>query len=167
MSSKRSKNSPDDVLPAALTQRLLADIQSPPAEAAALARVRRSLMRRVAAESPPQISTLSLAEARFKDYFPGVRRAVLQRDEAGETWLLRLAPDATVPAHDHPHGDEWSLVLEGACSVDGQSLAVGDAQYAPQGSRHGAIHSPGGCLLWLRLARGPNPAGAAGYSASA
>jgi anti-sigma factor ChrR (cupin superfamily) len=158
MSSKRSKSPTPDSLPAGLTEQLLQEIAPLPASPETLARVRRVLMRRVAAEAPSQVSTLALASARFKPYLAGVERAVLQRDAAGETWLLRLAPDATVPEHDHSWGEEWSLVLEGACSVDGQHLTVGDSQFAPQGSHHGAIHSPGGCLLWLRLAKQAAPA---------
>jgi quercetin dioxygenase-like cupin family protein len=46
--------------------------------------------------------------------FPGVSRKVLRNDtESGESAaLVRLEPGASVPAHDHPAGEEV-FVLEG------------------------------------------------------
>lgn len=151
---KRAATSDSDaVLPDLLVEQLLA--ASPPATGsdarAAQRRARQVLMRRVAADSAAATRTVRTANGAWRTCLQGVDRMVV--DEAGpvHTWLLRLAPGASLPAHTHHHGDEESLVLSGSCLINGELLMAGDYHHAAAGSRHGRLVSEAGCVLWLRL----------------
>jgi anti-sigma factor ChrR (cupin superfamily) len=63
--------------------------------------------------------------------------------------LMRLAPDASLPPHEH-HGGAEAFVLDGGFEDAGGRYGRGDWIRYPHGSRH-AIASPRGCRLYLRL----------------
>jgi len=78
--------------------------------------------------------------------FPGVEtRPLLGK----KTLLVRMAPKSSLPAHDHDHGAEQCLVLEGSISCDGLTAYAGDFTYMPRGSKHHALYSEDGCLLLI------------------
>ncbi len=62
--------------------------------------------------------------------------------------LVRLAPGAAVPTHDHPAGEEL-FVLDGGCDDDHGSYAAGSWVRYPPGSRH-ALTSKQGCTLYVK-----------------
>jgi len=68
------------------------------------------------------------------------------------SYLLRLAPGATLPAHRH-RVDEECLVLEGVLRVGGR-LEVGAGSYhlAHRGSLHATITTTTGATVFLRAA---------------
>ena len=76
-----------------------------------------------------------------------------------QTCLFRLAPGACLPAHDHDEGEEQCLVVAGDVWLDDAHYAAGDWQVAQRGTRHGAVRTDGGCLLFIRSAftRSPGP----------
>lgn len=78
---------------------------------------------------------------------PGVEISRLFVDEAGRTKLalLRYAPGATVPPHEH-EGTEYIQVLAGAQQDERGSYPAGTLLVSPPGSRH-SITSPQGCLV--------------------
>ena len=84
---------------------------------------------------------------------PGVSVKVLRRDRAtGEsTSLVRFAPGARFPAHNHPAGEEV-FVLEGDFQVGRHRLVGGDYLYTAPDERH-AASSAGGCLVLVILPR--------------
>ena len=78
--------------------------------------------------------------------FPGVEtRPLLGK----KTLLVRMQPKSSLPAHDHEHGAEQCLVLEGSISCDGTTAYAGDFTYMPRGSKHHALYSEDGCLLLI------------------
>jgi len=65
--------------------------------------------------------------------------------------LLRYAPNAHVPFHEHD-GYEHVFVLSGSQEDDRGTYAAGTLVVNPPGSRH-SVRSPGGCMvlvLWER-----------------
>lgn len=64
------------------------------------------------------------------------------------SFLLRLQPNGSLPAHDHCT-DEECMVLEGEASLGGIIVHAGDYHIARKGSRHGVISSRSGALLFL------------------
>jgi anti-sigma factor ChrR (cupin superfamily) len=74
--------------------------------------------------------------------------------EAGQvTSVVRYAPGATFPAHDHPDGEEI-LVLEGVFSDEQGDWPAGTYLLNPEGFRH-APHSEPGCVLFVKLRQYP------------
>ncbi|MDX2217978.1 MAG: cupin domain-containing protein [Burkholderiales bacterium] len=141
------------VLPDRLVAELLAaststdDLQA----RAAQRRARQQLMRRIATETGAATHTVRMADAAWQPCLRGVERMVVNESGPVHTWLLRLAPGASLPAHAHDHGDEESFILSGSCLLDGEPLGAGDYHHAPAGSRHDRLVSETGCMLWLRL----------------
>jgi quercetin dioxygenase-like cupin family protein len=79
----------------------------------------------------------------------GVAAKMLHVDETGYSFLLRLDPGATLPAHAHD-GDEECIVVEGEARLGDLNILAGDYHLARRGSRHGDIFSPDGALLYIR-----------------
>ena len=77
---------------------------------------------------------------------PGVQTRTLF---GKKTMLVRMEPKTWLPAHDHKHGAEQCLVLEGSVSSDGVTAYAGDFTYMPKGSSHHPLYSEDGCLLLI------------------
>ena len=90
------------------------------------------------------------AEGVWINIAPGVRLKMLHVDPAtGErTGLMRMEPGSSVPEHDHPEA-EACFVLEGIVNIDGQDYNAGDYTIAYAGTRHEAIRSAAGGLVYL------------------
>jgi anti-sigma factor ChrR (cupin superfamily) len=82
---------------------------------------------------------------------PKVAMKMLNVTAQSRTFLLRLEPGGRIPAHDHP-ADEECMVLEGEVFLGATHATAGTFHLAPEGTQHGEIHSPGGALLYLRIA---------------
>lgn len=87
--------------------------------------------------------------------FPGVETRTLFIDQAtgSVTALIKMAPGARLPDHEHPLSEQ-SFVLEGALVDDDGTCTAGDFVWRPSGSRHEAW-SPEGCLV-LGIFQVPN-----------
>jgi len=88
---------------------------------------------------------------------PGVSRKRLHRvgpAESGQvTSLVRYAPGASFPSHDHPEGEEI-LVLAGVFSDEHGSWPAGTYLLNPEGFRHAPWSEPG-CELFVKLRQLP------------
>jgi quercetin dioxygenase-like cupin family protein len=84
---------------------------------------------------------------------PGVSVKALRRDPdtKASTALVKLAPGARFPAHNHPAGEEV-LVLEGDVLIGPDRLQAGDYLYTPPDGKH-AASSQGGCVFLVTLPR--------------
>jgi quercetin dioxygenase-like cupin family protein len=120
-----------------------------PPDAAMQARVKRKLLRRIAAESTPQHLTVAPAGGDWLPFGPGVTMKVLHRDEGTLSYLLRLQPGAALPPHRHPQ-DEECLVLEGEMHIGDVVLPAGGYHLGRRGILHDRLWSPGGALIFLR-----------------
>ncbi|MBI5719806.1 MAG: cupin domain-containing protein [Burkholderiales bacterium] len=142
--------SPEPVLDADVLAWLDEAVAPEPADLAAQARVKRRVLRRIAAESTPRHLTLPAgAEGTWQAFAPGVTMKVLH--QAGDTlsYLLRLQPGASLPAHRHPQ-DEECLVLEGEMRIGELVIGPGGYHLGRRGVLHDELSSPGGALIFLR-----------------
>ena len=97
----------------------------------------------------PQLPDLLFAlepDAVWKDVAPGLQRRLLSRGADATSYVLRVAPGATIPAHDHACV-EHLFVLSGSIDVDGTLCHAGDYHRAAQGTRHHAPWSAEGCSV--------------------
>ena len=129
---------------------------------ATLVRVRQRLMQRIAQDSTPLHLTVSVDDAQWRPFLPGIDRKVLHRyaSEPGSSssggssgimsYLLRLAPGAVLPAHHHPV-DEECVVLSGVLKI-GAALEVpaGGFHMGRQNVAHEAITTELGAVIYLR-----------------
>ena len=100
----------------------------------------------------PQDSLVSSAGAEWiPGRIAGISVKVLRNDKAsGESSsLVRFAPGAAIPAHDHPGGEEV-FVLEGDVRIGRHRMKAGDYLYTPPGVIH-AASSEGGCVFLVTL----------------
>ena len=82
----------------------------------------------------------------------GVDRVMLDRlggERARATSLVRYAPGAHFPVHQHPGGEEI-LVLSGTFSADGEQYPAGSYLRNPPGSSHHPSSSDG-AVLFVKL----------------
>ena len=119
----------------------------PPGDEAA-ARMREQLFQRVHAPSPDFLFVHS-HEGEWVRLLKGVELKLLRQEADSRAYLLRMAPGARVPPHEHPL-DEESLILEGDATINGVLCRPGDYHFAPRGKAHGWLSSETGCLLFVR-----------------
>lgn len=98
----------------------------------------------------------ALARTAEMDWTPspaaGVERKMLDRDGAEvarATSLVRFAPGASFPAHEHSAGEEY-LVLEGVFSDEDGDYPVDTYVRHPPGTSH-APFSREGCVIFVKL----------------
>jgi len=113
------------------------------------ARVKRRLLRRIAADSTPRHGTVHAGEGRWLPFGPGVQMKVLHEAGGVMSYLLRLEPGARLAAHRHPI-DEECVVLEGRMCIGDLVLEPGSYHLGRQGVLHDRLHSPEGALIFLR-----------------
>lgn len=91
------------------------------------------------------------AEGEWQQLLRGVTKKTLfvNQPEAAETFLLRLEPGASLPAHGH-NSTEECLVLEGEITIGRARFGVGDYQVALADILHLPIVSDKGALLFIR-----------------
>ena len=109
--------------------------------------------RRIAATetAPNSIRTVLKTDAAWTTFLLGVEKKQLHIDPKAkvQSYLLRLAPGASLPPHNHKMTEEC-IVLEGEVSLAGQILSAGDFQMLPAGSYHVEMFSAGGAVVYVR-----------------
>lgn len=111
--------------------------------------IKRRLLDRVADADDSHL-TIPADAGRWQPFAAGVELKVLHQRDGVMSYLLRLAPGATLPAHRHPI-DEECLVLEGALQV-GTRIEIGPGGYhrAHQGALHAPVGTLTGATIFLR-----------------
>ena len=97
--------------------------------------------------------TIRAEEGRWQSCADGVRTKKLSKnvERNTATFLLELAPNAILSAHDH-HGAEDSYVVRGSCRIGAVALYEGDFHHVDAGAHHGdVVASDDGCLLILTV----------------
>ncbi|WIT12584.1 cupin domain-containing protein [Paucibacter sediminis] len=122
-------------------------MESPtPAQARA---IRRKLMERVADADASHL-TIAADAPGWQPFGEGVSIRPLREQGGVLSYLLRLAPGASLPPHRHPL-DEECLVLEGWLRVGTQiELGPGGYHLAHQGALHATISTVAGATIFLR-----------------
>lgn len=111
--------------------------------------IKRRLFERVADADDSHL-TIGADDGEWQPFADGVRIKVLRERDGVLSYLLRLAPGATLPPHRHPL-DEECLVLDGVLNV-GSRWQVGPGGYhlAHAGALHASIGSRTGATIFLR-----------------
>lgn len=111
--------------------------------------IRRRLLERVADADGSHV-TIDARDGDWQPFDTGVRIKVLHECAGVLTYLLRLDPGASLPAHRHPI-DEECLVLEGTLKV-GTRIEIGAGGYhrAHRGALHATIGTRTGATIFLR-----------------
>lgn len=111
--------------------------------------IRRRLLERVA-DADTTHRTVESGPAGWQPFVEGVAIKVLRQHSLAMSYLLRLAPGASLPPHRHPQ-DEECLVLEGRLRV-GSRLEIGPGGYhlAHRGALHATISTATGATVFLR-----------------
>jgi anti-sigma factor ChrR (cupin superfamily) len=117
------------------------------------AAMKRSLLMRIAAtDAGRDAAAYKLVrgtEGEWITFAPNVAMKVLRDDGATRSWLAKFGPGGCIPEHIQS-GDEEAFILEGWCWLDDVRIECGDYHMIGKGQRHGNIHSPDGCLIFVR-----------------
>lgn len=113
----------------------------------------RNIEDRIDGLEPDGTTTLRAGAGRWKAIGPGVECKLLysDKDSGARSLLMRLAPGATYPAHDHASLEEC-MIIEGDMIVGDLQLYAGDYHAVQAGTRHEEVTSQNGCLVFLRYA---------------
>ena len=103
-------------------------------------------------QQKPTLVTVRHQEGVWVTIAPGVSTKLLHRSATAHSFLVRLAPGAALPAHDH-EGEEECLLLEGDATLGDIHATPGDYQLAPSGTRHKTITTQDGALIFVRYGR--------------
>jgi ChrR Cupin-like domain len=87
-------------------------------------------------------------DATWQDFSPGVRIKELWDGGERRSVLVRMRAGASVNSHSHGLEEEC-MMLAGEAFVGDTLLRSSDYQLAPQGSRHGALHTDMGALFFV------------------
>lgn len=99
-------------------------------------------------EGPAQ-RTVFLREGSWEKLADGVDTRILWLEDGVVSRYVRLRPGASLPAHDHAVAEEC-MMIEGEAFFGDILVQAGDFHLAPAGTRHGAVVSEGGALLFVR-----------------
>ena len=122
----------------------LAPIEPPPARRAAL---RTELLARVRADR--DFVTVQRDDGTWRAAMPGIEMKILHDHGDSQSYMLRLAPGATIPAHAHAT-EELCIVLEGDVQLGGIEASAGTYHLAMPRTSHREITTRNGCVLFLR-----------------
>ncbi len=103
------------------------------------------------------LAAMHLARASDMAWEPlrrGVQIKPLYAEGERISMLVQFEPGASVPAHDHGHG-EACLMVAGDLFLGDVLLREGDFQFAPGGTGHGELQSDVGCVLYFHGAIDP------------
>jgi quercetin dioxygenase-like cupin family protein len=120
-----------------------------PVDQAALARVKRRVLARIAEAQRGEHVTVRAEDGQWQPFGPGLTLKVLHEAGGVMSYLLRLAPGAVLPPHRHPM-DEECVVLEGALRIGELEVAAGGFHLGRQDVLHMPIVSEHGALIYLR-----------------
>ncbi|MDX2201976.1 MAG: cupin domain-containing protein [Hyphomicrobiaceae bacterium] len=126
-------------------------VDAPPPDLKALAERRERRSREIATF---RARLGNLAAVRWRWIGPGLQHHRLAAGGSGTLHLLKAAPGAAVPAHDHA-GDELTLVLEGALLEDGLRFSAGDiADHDAEDADHRPVaDAQAGCICVIGAER--------------
>lgn len=115
----------------------------------AAAAMKQKILKNIAAtQSTVVTQPLRASSGTWQTVASGIEQQMLFSGDATMARLIRFAPGAIVPGHQH-RADEAAWVMEGWCTVGGYRLNTGDYQMVPAGASHGDIVSPDGCILFI------------------
>lgn len=120
-----------------------------PVDQAALARVKRRVLARIAEAQGSSHLTVRAEDGQWQPFGPGLTLKVLHEADGVMSYLVRLAPGAVLPPHRHPI-DEECMVLEGSLRIGDLEVRAGGFHLGRQDVLHMPIVSEQGALIFLR-----------------
>ena len=89
-------------------------------------------------------------EGTWEEFVPGVekKQLLIDRKSRTESYLLRMAPGAQLPPHQHSKTEEC-LMIAGDLAIGEERYGPGDYLAVPAGVMHPAIYSQGGALVYI------------------
>jgi hypothetical protein len=139
----------DPALAAAISAELAVQRAPEPLDTALHERVKRRVLQRIAAESTGHHLTLADPAAGWQPFGAGVSLKVLHESGGVMSYLLRLAPGASLPAHRHPI-DEECVVLEGELRIGTLRIRAGGFHLGRKDVLHDRLQTDEGALIYLR-----------------
>jgi hypothetical protein len=124
-------------------------IEAEPPDRGARDRVKSKLLRRIAADTTERHLTAQPDVAGWQPLGEGISIKVLHEAGGIMSYLLRLAPGASLPAHRHPV-DEECVVLEGEVQIGTLRVAAGGFHLGRKDILHDRLRSADGALIFLR-----------------
>lgn len=149
--SEQKNANPAEVLPAEVTRALASELTPVEIQPERLRALRERVMHTVRESA---MHTIPSTGGEWKELTPLVQMKLLSAFDGAHSFLLRLAPGAVVPAHRHP-ADEECIVLEGEAWLGDIKVCAGDYHIARRGTKHGAVTSQKGALLFIRGSDSP------------
>jgi mannose-6-phosphate isomerase-like protein (cupin superfamily) len=74
----------------------------------------------------------------------GVRRRLMAQGDSGfYTQIVEMPPNFDAPAHSHSHSEVF-MVLDGSCTMNGETLGQYDTTVIPEGRVYGFTAGPKG-----------------------
>jgi anti-sigma factor ChrR (cupin superfamily) len=106
---------------------------------------------RAVASRPAEILTVHAEDGTWRPIHDGVelKRLSVDRLAGTQSYLLRFAPGARLPAHEHRLGEEC-ILLSGSAQVGRLMMRAGDYQLIPAGVPHEESASAEGCVVFVR-----------------
>ncbi len=132
-----------------LVARIGDELESEPLDAATHERVKRRLLRRIAADTTERHLTHQPGPQDWQPFGDGVQIKVLHEADGVMSYLLRLQAGASLPAHRHPV-DEECVVLEGEVQIGSLRLGAGGFHLGRRNVLHDRLRSDGGAVIYLR-----------------
>jgi quercetin dioxygenase-like cupin family protein len=144
-------NPPDDdsALDSDIVDLLNGAVSPTPVDQAALARVKRRVLARIAEAQSTTHLTVRPEDGQWQPFGPGLSLKVLHEAGGVMSYLVRLAPGAVLPPHRHPI-DEECVVLEGSLRIGDLEVGAGGFHLGRQDVLHMPIVSDQGALIFLR-----------------
>lgn len=115
----------------------------------------RILERARTARADAPLTTVGPQDGEWQKVLAGVELKFLHDHGDAQSFLLRLAPGASLARHHHDR-EEVCVVLEGTVLLEGSEAGAGTYHLAPAGSDHASITTRTGCLLFLRASLDAN-----------
>lgn len=144
-----------EIIPAELARTLAEAVKPVAPPNARASELKARVMSRIHGKKSFDLMTIRAGEGEWISLLPGVEKKILGESSDGQiqSYLLRMAPGTSLPAHQHLE-DEECLMLEGEAMIGDIHLSAGDYHFARKGSKHGLITTQTGALAFLR-AYGP------------
>ncbi len=140
-----------DIIPEEITSALVESVEPIAPPVARASELKARVMARIHGKQSFDLKTIKAEEGEWITLMPGVEKKILNESVDGkiQSYLLKMTPGATFPAHEHV-ADEECIMLEGEAMFGDLCLKAGDYHLAKKGSKHGQVTTEKGAVAFIR-----------------